>query len=150
MADTKISALTALTSPDDDDEMVIVDDSASTTKKITWANVVTAIGDPDEATKPLTTQSGTTYTLDSDDHNTIIVFTNASQVTVTVPTDASDDLIDGFRVTLFAAGAGGLTLSYTGITFYGSSPNDTIDQNEAVYLEKSSTANTWVVIGATS
>lgn len=39
MADTKISALTALTSPDDADELPIVDDSASQTKRITWSNV---------------------------------------------------------------------------------------------------------------
>jgi len=39
MADTKISALTALTSLDDDDEFAANDDSASETKRITWANV---------------------------------------------------------------------------------------------------------------
>lgn len=39
MADSKISALTALTTPVDDDEFVTVDDSATQTKRITWANV---------------------------------------------------------------------------------------------------------------
>lgn len=36
---TKISELTAITTPVDADEAVIVDDSASATRKITWANI---------------------------------------------------------------------------------------------------------------
>lgn len=43
MADTKISALTALTTPDDADLLAIVDTSATQTKKITWANIKTAL-----------------------------------------------------------------------------------------------------------
>lgn len=41
MADTKITALTAVTTPSDDDIMPIVDDPAGTpaTKKVTWANI---------------------------------------------------------------------------------------------------------------
>lgn len=43
MANKKISEFTALTTPDDADVFPIVDTSATTTKKITWANLVTAI-----------------------------------------------------------------------------------------------------------
>ena len=103
-----------------------------------------------ESTKVATTQSATTYTIDADDHNTTVILSNAAAVTVTIPTDASDDLIDGYRVTLLSTGAGGATLSTTGITLLGSSPNTTISQNEAMYLEKTGTANTWMVIGATA
>lgn len=41
MADTKITALTAVTTPSDDDIMPIVDDPAGTptTKKVTWSNI---------------------------------------------------------------------------------------------------------------
>jgi hypothetical protein len=39
MADTKISALTELTTPVDADEIAVVDDSAGATKRTTWANV---------------------------------------------------------------------------------------------------------------
>lgn len=155
MADTKISALTELagTAVVTTDWIPIVDSSAGTTKKLdpaeigTIPSVVTYI---EEATKTATTQSGTTYTIDADDHNTTVILSNAAQVTVTIPTDASNDLIDGYRVMLFSSGAGGVTLSTTGITLVGSSPNTTIAQNEGLYLEKTGTANTWIVVGGTS
>lgn len=97
-----------------------------------------------------TTQSGTAYTLVAADDAVTIVLDNAAQATVTVPTDAADDLRDGFRVLLFAAGAGGVTLDTTGLTLVGSSPNVTIAQNEGLYLEKTASADTWIVMGGTS
>ena len=39
MADSKISELSALTSPANDDEFVIVDTDAGTTKRITFSNL---------------------------------------------------------------------------------------------------------------
>ena len=146
MADTKISALTLLAGTDvaTDDELAIVDTSAGTTKRATVAGV------GQFPQPPATTQSGTTYTIDINDHNTTVILSNASQVTVTIPTDASDDLPNGYRVMLFSSGAGGATLSTTGITLVGSSPNTTISQNEGMYLEKTATANTWIVVGATA
>lgn len=96
-----------------------------------------------------TTQSGTTYTLATADAFSQILLTNASQVTVTIPTNASVAIPIGSRIQLFAAGAGGVTLSVTGITLNGSSPNLTIAQNEALWLEKTAT-NTWTVVGGTS
>lgn len=151
MADTKISALTNLTGANlaGGDEFVVVDASAVATKAVTYTELLAAL-DVDNATKTATTQSGTTYTIDADDHNTTVIFSNASAVTVTIPTDASDDLIDGYRVMLFSSGAGGLTLSTTGITLVGSSPNKTISQNEGIYLEKTGTADTWIVVGGTA
>jgi len=94
--------------------------------------------------------TGTTDTLDADDHGVTIRYTNASQVTVTIPTDASDDLPDGFWCMLFAEGAAGVTLSTAGVTLAGSSPNTTIAQNEAMIVQKTATANTWIVLGATA
>lgn len=97
-----------------------------------------------------TSQSGTTYTITATDHGKVIRLTDASQVTVTIPTDASEDLADGFEVLLFAEGAGGVTLSTTGITLVGSSPNKTIAQNEGLFLKKTATANTWIILGGTA
>ena len=95
-------------------------------------------------------ETGATYTLVETDNGAVIRFTNASQVTVTIPTDASDDLPDGFWCSLFAEGAGGVTLSTTGITLAGSSPNTTISQNEAMVVRKTDEANVWMVVGATA
>jgi hypothetical protein len=94
--------------------------------------------------------SGTTDTLAAGDVNVPIRYTNTSLVTVTIPTDASDDLADGFTCILYSEGAGGVTLSTTGITLTGSSPNTTIAQNEALVVIKTAVANTWMVIGGTS
>lgn len=139
----------------DADIMGIDDTDAVETKKITWGNIKAALKTYFDTlytgiSVPATTQSGTTYTIDSDDNNSTVILSNASAVTVTIPTDASDDLVDGYRVMLFSSGAGGVTLSTTGITLVGSSPNTTISQNEGMYLEKTSTANTWIVVGATA
>ena len=43
MADSKISELSALTSPANDDEFVVVDTDAGTTKRITFSNLNSSI-----------------------------------------------------------------------------------------------------------
>jgi hypothetical protein len=48
-------------------------------------------------TPPATTQSGAAYTVDGADDGSTIIFTNASLVSVTAPTDAANDLRDGYR-----------------------------------------------------
>ena len=93
--------------------------------------------------------TGTTDTLASGDNGKINRYTDASAVVVTIPTDASDDLADGFNCTLIAEGAGGLSLSVTGITVAGGS-NTAIAQGEALVVIKTATANTWNVIGGTA
>lgn len=93
--------------------------------------------------------AGTTDTLAAADLGKINRYTNASAVVVTIPTDASDDLADGFNCTLIAEGAGGLSLDVTGITVAGGS-NTAIAQGEALVVVKTATANTWLVIGGTA
>jgi hypothetical protein len=90
------------------------------------------------------------WTLSAEDEGRTMLCTSASLTTVTIPTEASVSLPIGYKVTLFAEGAGGVTLSSTGIAFEGSgSPNVTIAQDEALYLEKTNT-NSWLVLGGTS
>ena len=96
------------------------------------------------------TESGTTFTLSATHYGKIVRCTNASAVTATIPTDASDDLPDGFWCILVAEGAGGVTFSTTGITLAGSSPNTTIAQNEAIMPVKTAAANTWQILGGTA
>ena len=141
---TDLSTSSANLVPGDWLEIVDVSD---TTMAGTGTNLKRAVN---TFSLPETTQTGTTYTVDSDDDLTVVVCSNASQVTVTLPTDASDDLRDGYCVVLLSTGAGGVTLSTTGLTLLGSSPNTTIAQNEIMICQKSTTANTWAVIGGTA
>lgn len=69
--------------------------------------------------KAATTQTGATYTITGTDRDATVILSNASAVTVTVPTNAANPLPIGYRTSLFAAGAGGLSLSTTGLTFTG-------------------------------
>lgn len=98
---------------------------------------------------PPAAQTGTTYTLAASDHNAVVRCSNASLVTVTIPTNASVPLPTGFTCTLFASGAAGLTLSTTNITLSGSSPKKTIAQNQGINLTKVAT-DTWTLIGGTA
>jgi hypothetical protein len=93
------------------------------------------------------TVSTTPYTLTAADIGYTIRFTNASAVTVTLPADGVADLVDGFWAVLYAEGAGGIALSTSGLTLTGSSPVTTIAQNDALTVFKTSTANTWTVMG---
>lgn len=112
---------------------------------------ITSLSKPSELTADApAVVSGTTDTLTATDHGQTIRYTNAAQVTVTIPTDASEDLADGFWTSLYAEGAGGVTLSTTGITLTGATPNKTIAQNECMLVMKTATANTWMVIGGTA
>ena len=79
----------------------------------------------------------------------MVYLSNAAEVTVTIPLNAAVAFETGTRVVLLSTGAGGVTLSTSGITLLGSSPNTTVAQNEALYLEKTAT-NTWGVVGGTA
>lgn len=100
--------------------------------------------------RTVVTQSGTSFTLAAVHEGAMVRATNAAEVTVTIPTDASDDLPDGFTTAIFAEGAAGVTLSTSGITLAGVSPNKSIAQNEAISLTKTSDANTWIAVGGTA
>lgn len=95
-------------------------------------------------------KTATTDTLTAAQHGHTVRYSNAAQVVVTLPTDASEDLPDGFWALLFAEGAGGLSVNTTGITLVGSSPFTAISQNEVLFVMKTPVANTWMVIGGTT
>jgi hypothetical protein len=98
---------------------------------------------------PVTTETGTTYTLAIADGFKIM--SNAALVTVTIPLFASVSFADGDQVVVQSSGAGGVTLSVTSITLIGSSPNLTIAQNEALFLKcVDASADTWSVVGGTA
>lgn len=139
MANTKISALTALTTPEDADVLPVVDTSATTTKKVTWANIKATLASvfaPYRVT--INSQTGTTYTAVSADNGKLIAVNNASAHTLTLPSLAA-----GTVITVFCQGAGGVTLSASGTSFLGSSPSVGCAQNEwlsATYVSSTTIA----------
>lgn len=92
------------------------------------------------------TVSDTTDTLAAADARRLTLYSNAAAVTVTVPTGTFSA---GDWFLLQSTGAGGVTLSTSGITLNGSSPNTTIAQNEAMIVVFTA-ADTVSVIGATA
>lgn len=95
----------------------------------------------------ITTQTGTTYTIDADDETSIIRFTNAAAITVTVPTDADASLPDGYIVHLHQEGTGQVTVAGdVGVTVNASSSLASRNQYAALSLFKLGT-NSWVVVG---
>ena len=90
-------------------------------------------------------ESGTTFTLSSTHSGKVVECTAAGATTITVPTDAADDLPDGYWALLVCEGAGGITVSHAG-TWRGSSPTTTAAQNGKLLVIKTATANTWIVL----
>jgi len=89
--------------------------------------------------------SDTTDTLADADKRRLTTYSNAAAVTVTVPTAQTA----GDWFLLQSLGAGGLTLTTTGLTLNGSSPNTTIAQNESMLIIYTATS-TISIIGATA
>lgn len=105
----------------------------------------------------LSTKSGTTYTLASgDEYQKLLVFTNSSAKTVSIPTDATYDFPDGTAITILnnnaagtltiqAASSGTTTVSSAG----ASSTAPTLGAFKACVCIKTGT-NAWTVSGAIS
>ena len=101
-----------------------------------------------EANRPtVTTQSGTSYTIDAADETSIIRFTNASAVTVTVPANATEALPIGYIVHLHQAGAGTVTVAGEG----GVSVNSSLSLSSAAQYSALSLfklgEDEWVLVG---
>ena len=95
----------------------------------------------------INTQTGTTYTLVLTDAGKLITMSNASGITLTVPTNASVAFATGTRIDIVQLGAGQITVAGAGITFYskGSALKIT-GQYSAATLIKTGT-DTWVLVG---
>lgn len=134
------------------DEDAMTSDSATKlpTQQSVKAYVDTSVSTKAPQFPTILSRTGTTDTLIASQHGNTIRYSNAAQVVVTLPTDAANDLPDGFWALLFAEGAGGLTVNTTGLTLVGSSPFTAISQNEVLFVMKTPVANTWMVIGGTT
>lgn len=102
----------------------------------------------------LNSQSGATYTLAStDQYQVLVVTTNASTKTVSIPTDATYDFPDGTAITILNTGLGLLTINAvtsgtTTVTSAGAvSAAPTVAQYKAAVAIKTGT-NAWTVVGS--
>jgi hypothetical protein len=99
-------------------------------------------------TIPLNTQTGTTYTLVAGDAGDLVTLSNASAITLTVPTNASVPFAIGTQITITQANSGQVTVAgAVGVTVNAA---DTFlklrTQWSAGTLIKTNT-NSWILIG---
>jgi hypothetical protein len=104
----------------------------------------------------LNSQTGTTYTLASTDQYQVLVITsNASAKTASIPTDATYNFPVGTAVSFLNTGAGDLTINAvtsgtTTITSVGATPAaPKVGQYKSAVAIKTA-ANAWTVVGAVS
>jgi hypothetical protein len=102
----------------------------------------------------LNSQTGTTYTLASTDQYQVLVITsNASAKTVSIPTDATYAFPNGTAITLLNTGAGNLTIQAassgtTTVTSAGTTPAaPTVAQYKTAVAIKTAT-DAWTIVGA--
>jgi hypothetical protein len=105
-------------------------------------------------TYTLNSQSGATYTLAStDQYQVLVITTNASTKTVSIPTDATYAFPTGTAITILNTGAGLLTINAvtpgtTTVTSAGAvSASPTVAQYKAAVAIKTAT-NAWTVVGS--
>jgi hypothetical protein len=130
-------------------------DSVETAKivdnAVTQAKVADrAIGSAELDNLTLNAQTGTTYTLVLTDAHKLITLSNASAITLTVPTNASVAFDIGDQVNLLQLGAGQVTVSGAGVTFRSEGSKLKLKaQYAAATLVKIGT-DEWVLLGNTA
>ena len=104
----------------------------------------------------INTQSGATYTLAStDQYQVLVIGSNASTKTFSIPTDATYAFPNGTAITILNSGAGLMTINAvtpgsTTVTSAGAtSASPTVAQYKAAVAVKTAT-NAWTILGAVS
>jgi hypothetical protein len=104
----------------------------------------------------LNSQTGTTYTLAStDQYQVLVVTSNASAKTVSIPTDATYAFPNGTAISFLNTGAGDLTIQAassgtTTVTSVGATPAapKLVTYKSAVAIKTAT--NAWTIVGAVS
>ena len=118
----------------------------ATTDTLTNKTLTSPVINDAKQTVTLNAQTGTTYTLVLADNGKLVTLSNASAITLTVPTNASVAFPTGSIVNLQQVGAGQVTIAGdTGVTVNGTGTK-TRAQWSAASLVKTAT-DTWTLIG---
>jgi hypothetical protein len=144
---TAIAGSTTLTLPAATDTLVGKDTTDTLTNKTLTSPVINGATIATSAINlTLNAQTGTTYTPVLTDNGKLVTLSNASAITVTVPTNASVAYATGAQINIQAIGAGQVTVAGdTGVTVNGTG-NKLRTQWSAGTLVKTAT-NTWTLIG---
>ena len=137
-----------------------------TTAKILDSNVTTAkiadnaitqakladrvVGSAEYDNMTLNAQTGTTYTLVLTDAHKLVTLSNASAITLTVPTNSSVAFEIGDQVNLLQLGAGQVTVSGSGVTFRSESSKLKLKGQYAMATLVKIDTDTWVLVGNTA
>lgn len=114
----------------------------NTTQLATTANVYSTV-----TTVPENAQTGTTYTLVLSDAGKLVSLSNASAITLTIPTNASVAFPTNTRIDLLQYGAGQVTVGGAGVTIRSSGSKLKLNgQYSGATLWKKGT-DEWVLIG---
>ena len=98
----------------------------------------------------LNAQTGTTYTLALTDAHDLVTLSNASAITLTVPTNASVAFTIGDQVNLLQLGAGQVTVSGSGVTFRSEGTKLKLKGQYAMATLVKIDTDTWVLVGNTA
>jgi hypothetical protein len=94
----------------------------------------------------LNSQTGTTYTLVSADRGKLVSLSNASAITLTIPTNSTTAFPTGTRIDIIQTGAGQVTVGGAGVTINSKSSNKKLTgQGSAGSLIKFATDTWWLV-----
>jgi hypothetical protein len=94
----------------------------------------------------LNSQTGTTYTLVSADRGKLVSLSNASPITLTIPTNSTTAFPTGTRIDIIQTGAGQVTVGGAGVTINSKSSNKKLSaQGSAASLIKFATDTWWLV-----
>jgi len=94
----------------------------------------------------LNNQTGTTYTLVSADRGKLVSFTNASSITLTIPTNSTTAFPTGTRIDIIQTGAGQVTVGGAGVTINSKDSKKKLSASgSAASLIKFATDTWWLV-----
>ena len=109
-----------------------------------------AIGSAELDNLTLNAQTGTTYTLVLTDAHKLVTLSNASAITLTVPTNASVAFDIGDQVNLLQLGAGQVTVSGSGVTFRSEGSKLKLKAQYATATLVKIGTDEWVLLGNTA